>query len=138
MESGLQRPVTSCRRGSGRETPSNAAFAARRRRVRFQPRLPGLEVEAARRFANPSLNTTRPGGASTRPRYPRATLRRMEERDQTELDRSASVLDGVDLALQRLSDGTYGSCEACGAPVLDTDLERDPVRRLCEQHLAVG
>ena len=62
----------------------------------------------------------------------------MEERYEAELARSAAVLDGVDRALERLSDGTYGSCEACGAPILGSDLESDPTRRMCEQHLALG
>lgn len=59
----------------------------------------------------------------------------MEERYESELARSSSVLDGVDRALERLSDGSYGQCETCGAPILEADLERDPARRLCEQHL---
>ena len=62
----------------------------------------------------------------------------MEERYEAELTRSAAVLDGVDRALERLSDGTYGSCEACGDPIMGTDLEADPTRRMCEQHLALG
>jgi len=41
----------------------------------------------------------------------------------------------VDSALHRLSDGTYGQCEVCSEPILDADLERDPTRRLCGQHL---
>jgi RNA polymerase-binding transcription factor len=60
----------------------------------------------------------------------------VEERYEAELARSAAVLDGVDHALERLSEGTYGQCETCGAPILDADLERDPARRLCGQHLA--
>jgi RNA polymerase-binding transcription factor DksA len=62
----------------------------------------------------------------------------MEERYEAELARSATVLDGVETALNRLSDDTYGSCEACGAPIRDADLEADPTRRMCEQHLALG
>lgn len=61
----------------------------------------------------------------------------VEERYEAELTRSAAVLDGVDRALERLSEGTYGQCETCGAPILDADLERDPARRHCEQHLSV-
>jgi len=61
----------------------------------------------------------------------------VEERYEAELTRSAAVLDGVDRALERLSDGTYGSCEACGAPIMGTDLEADPTRRICEQHLSL-
>ncbi|MGO9853960.1 MAG: hypothetical protein ACLPYY_02800 [Acidimicrobiales bacterium] len=62
----------------------------------------------------------------------------MEERYESELARSAAVLDGVDRALELLSEGAYGRCETCGAPVLDADLERDPTRRACEQHLLSG
>ena len=61
----------------------------------------------------------------------------MEERYEAELTRSAAVLDGVDRALERLSDGTYGSCEACGDPIAGADLEADPTRRMCEQHLSL-
>jgi RNA polymerase-binding transcription factor DksA len=62
----------------------------------------------------------------------------VEERYESELTQSAAVLDGVDRALERLSDGSYGSCETCGAPILSADLEADPTRRRCEQHLALG
>jgi RNA polymerase-binding transcription factor DksA len=59
----------------------------------------------------------------------------VEERYESELAQSAAVLHGVDRALERLSDGTYGTCETCGAPILAADLEADPTRRRCEQHL---
>ena len=62
----------------------------------------------------------------------------MEEHYESELAQSAAVLDGVDRALERLSEGSYGSCETCGAPILGADLESDPTRRRCEQHLALG
>ncbi|HWF17546.1 MAG TPA: hypothetical protein VG244_15285 [Acidimicrobiales bacterium] len=61
----------------------------------------------------------------------------MEERYESELARASSVLDGVDQALERLSAGAYGACVTCGSPVLDADLERDPTRRFCEQHLSL-
>jgi RNA polymerase-binding transcription factor DksA len=61
----------------------------------------------------------------------------VEERYESELARSAAVLDGVDDALERLSAGGYGACVTCGSPILDADLERDPLRRFCEQHLAL-
>jgi DnaK suppressor protein len=60
----------------------------------------------------------------------------VEERYESELARAAAVLDGVDRALERLSEGTYGQCETCGTPIAETDLERDPTRRMCEQHLS--
>lgn len=62
----------------------------------------------------------------------------MEERYESELAGAAAVLDGVDRALTRLSEGTYGACESCGAPILEADLAGDPTRRHCEQHLALG
>ena len=77
-------------------------------------------------------------GACTPRPGPGATLPFVEERYESELTRSAAVLDGVDRALELLSEGTYGRCETCGAPVLDVDLERDPTRRVCEQHLVPG
>jgi DnaK suppressor protein len=46
------------------------------------------------------------------------------------------VLNDVDRALARLSDGSYGSCETCGEPILDVDLAVDPTRRVCAEHSA--
>jgi DnaK suppressor protein len=48
------------------------------------------------------------------------------------------VLDAVDDALARLSDGSYGSCARCGEPILDVDLTVDPTRRVCGEHGEVG
>ncbi len=45
------------------------------------------------------------------------------------------VLDAVDAALARLADHTYGTCEACGAPIDDVRLADDPTARTCERHL---
>ena len=58
----------------------------------------------------------------------------MEERYESELAQSTEVLNAVDRALQRLSEGTYGSCETCGGPIIDADLSADPTRRLCGEH----
>ena len=60
----------------------------------------------------------------------------MEERYESELAQSALVLDDVDRALVRLSDGTYATCENCGAPIDEADLASDPTRRLCREHMA--
>jgi RNA polymerase-binding transcription factor DksA len=61
----------------------------------------------------------------------------VEERYEFELAQSTRVLDSVDRALDRLNEGTYGSCETCGTPILGADLSADPTRRMCEQHLAL-
>ena len=55
----------------------------------------------------------------------------MEERYESELARSAQVLDDVDRALERLSAGTYATCENCGGSIDDADLAADPTRRTC-------
>jgi len=60
----------------------------------------------------------------------------VEERYETDLAHSEQVLNDVDRALERLSQGSYGSCETCDAPILGADLAVDPTRRVCEQHLA--
>lgn len=55
----------------------------------------------------------------------------VEERYESELAQSAQVLDDVDRALERLSDGTYATCENCGGSIDDADLAADPTRRTC-------
>jgi RNA polymerase-binding transcription factor DksA len=61
----------------------------------------------------------------------------VEERYESALAQSQQVLNDVDRALERLSDGGYGSCETCGTPIFEADLLTDPTRRVCEQHLAL-
>jgi DnaK suppressor protein len=48
-----------------------------------------------------------------------------------ELDRLHGELGAVDDALRRLDDGSYGSCERCGAPLGDDRLEDDPTAARC-------
>jgi RNA polymerase-binding transcription factor DksA len=61
----------------------------------------------------------------------------VEERYESELAQSARVLDDVDRALDRLSDGTYATCENCGSPIDDADLASDPALRTCREHMVV-
>lgn len=51
-----------------------------------------------------------------------------------DLDRVEGELADVERALAWLDEGTYGTCEACGAPIDDARLESDPVTRLCAAH----
>ena len=44
------------------------------------------------------------------------------------------MLNSVDHALERLRLGTYRSCQVCGAPISETDLEADPVLAHCPAH----
>lgn len=37
----------------------------------------------------------------------------------------------IDLAIERLNDGTYGVCQVCGEPIAQGRLEARPVARTC-------
>jgi RNA polymerase-binding transcription factor DksA len=53
------------------------------------------------------------------------------ERDVSILEQVEAELADVELALRRLDDGTYGTCEACGRVIGDSRLEAKPEARLC-------
>ena len=53
------------------------------------------------------------------------------ERDLSILEQIEGELADVEHALQRLDDGTYGTCEACGKPIPDERLEVLPATRFC-------
>jgi len=53
------------------------------------------------------------------------------EKDLTILDNIEGELADVEHALQRIDDGTYGTCEACGKPIDDARLEAMPATRFC-------
>ena len=43
-------------------------------------------------------------------------------------------LDDVEHALERLDQGTYGTCETCEKPIADARLEAMPATRFCIEH----
>jgi RNA polymerase-binding transcription factor DksA len=45
-----------------------------------------------------------------------------------------ATLNDVDRALERLRLGTYRSCQVCGTPIDDVDLESDPLLANCRTH----
>jgi RNA polymerase-binding transcription factor DksA len=45
-------------------------------------------------------------------------------------------LDEVERALARLEDGSYGTCEVCGAGLGDDVLADEPAARRCQDHAA--
>ena len=53
------------------------------------------------------------------------------EIDYTLEENSEQVLAEIDAALQRIEDGTYGTCEVCGKPIGEERLEARPWARLC-------
>jgi DnaK suppressor protein len=54
-----------------------------------------------------------------------------------DLDAVTADLAGVEAALERLDEGTYGRCLACDAPIDDASLEADPTQPTCAAHLTV-
>jgi RNA polymerase-binding transcription factor DksA len=53
------------------------------------------------------------------------------ERDVSILEQVEAELADVEIALRRLDDGTYGTCEACGRLIDDSRLAAKPEARLC-------
>ncbi len=43
-------------------------------------------------------------------------------------------LADVERALERLDEGTYGTCEACGVTLADERLAEAPAARFCAEH----
>jgi RNA polymerase-binding transcription factor DksA len=54
--------------------------------------------------------------------------------DAALLDQVNAELGAVDEALRRLDDGSYGSCQVCGAHLDARRLEEDPLLVLCPDH----
>ena len=59
------------------------------------------------------------------------------EKDFSILEQVEAELVDVERALQRLDDGTYGTCEACRTPIGDERLEAMPAARFCVAHQEV-
>lgn len=55
---------------------------------------------------------------------------------QRVIDEATAGLDGVDVALARLSDGSYRMCESCGGAIEDEVLAGDPTARRCAADVA--
>lgn len=47
--------------------------------------------------------------------------------------RNGRLLYHIDMALERIKNGTYGLCQSCGNPISDERLEAVPHARLCIQ-----
>lgn len=56
-----------------------------------------------------------------------------EDLHRSAVDAVDRLLDEVELALERLDDGTYGRCEGCGSPIDDQRLAGRPIVRTCGQ-----
>lgn len=60
------------------------------------------------------------------------------EKDLSILENVESQLADIEHALNRIADGTYGTCEACGRPIDEARLEAMPATRLCIDDQAVA
>src|SRR5689334_8412977 len=60
------------------------------------------------------------------------------EKDLSILDNIEGELADIEHALQRLDDGTYGTCEACGKPIGDDRLAATPATRFCVEDQAAA
>jgi RNA polymerase-binding transcription factor DksA len=56
--------------------------------------------------------------------------------DGADAARIEAELDDVAVALERLEQGGYGTCEACGAELPDEVLVLTPAARRCAEHAA--
>lgn len=55
----------------------------------------------------------------------------VNDQSQARPDTVEAELDGVELALERLDRGTYGTCAKCGAPLSDELLAAHPLSVEC-------
>jgi RNA polymerase-binding transcription factor DksA len=53
------------------------------------------------------------------------------EMDMSMIEQIESQLSDVERAMEKLDDGTYGTCEACGKQIESERLEAMPATRLC-------
>jgi RNA polymerase-binding transcription factor DksA len=60
------------------------------------------------------------------------------EKDLSILENVESQLADIEHALNRIAEGTYGTCEACGRPIDEARLEAMPATRLCIDDQAVA
>jgi RNA polymerase-binding transcription factor DksA len=54
--------------------------------------------------------------------------------DAARLEQISRDLTGVENALRRLDDGSYGACDVCGAPLDAEALAGDPLLTRCRAH----
>ena len=75
------------------------------------------------------------GMTDTKENFPDPTDRASLEANRNAMlrirDRERKLISKIDEALQRINDGTYGLCEACGGPIAMDRLRARPVTTLC-------
>ena len=95
-------------------------------RIQLQEQLDSLLVEAERTVA---------GMTDAKENYPDPTDRAALESDRNFLlrirDRERKLISKIREALERIEDGEYGICEACGEDISVERLKARPVTTLC-------
>lgn len=56
------------------------------------------------------------------------------EKDLSILESLEHELREIEVALSRVDEGTYGTCEGCGEPIPEERLEAQPAARFCTDH----
>lgn len=67
-----------------------------------------------------------------------ATIAYERARTAALVDQAAGHLADIEVALARLDDGSYRTCERCGSPIADERLAARPVARTCIDCAASG
>lgn len=55
------------------------------------------------------------------------------ERDEAFITEYAALIAEIDVAIEKLQNGTYGKCEKCGKKIPESRLSAQPYARLCIQ-----
>jgi RNA polymerase-binding transcription factor DksA len=86
----------------------------------------------------PDLHEPAVAGASEQIPVPQASSGNASPRPEDDMRRREAIdaeLAGVDVALRRLDDGTYGTCEVCGLALSAATMGSDPLVARCAEHL---
>lgn len=90
-----------------------------------------LEAERARLLAELGEAIQAPGQMTYGSQAAAASQVFEQQRDLALRDRAAQQLELVDAALERLGDGSFGTCLRCGRPIADARLEALPWAAHC-------
>lgn len=105
--------------------------AARGRLLKEQTRLETLHLAATRLHAGAQEAQERELSSADQHPAELATETMERELDQSVVEHVVAELTEVQAALKKLDEGTYGVCEACGAPIAEPRLEALPSARYC-------
>lgn len=105
----------------------------RKRLVDERYRLESVRKDYRDEYASEGPPETASGELSSVDQHPadEATETLEREQDESILDQFEGELKDIDRALERLDEGTYGTCEVCGKPIGDERLDAMPAARLC-------